>query len=73
MTRRQFQEACARNGFKPQGFLGYYDIGGGCCVCSLNAGGNRRNRLAYLLREREQWQAKEKGMDLASLNSEVRP
>lgn len=57
MTRLQFHQACQRHGFKPSGFMGYFDLGlpgRRCSVSVLNAGGaSRRARLAYLLRERD--------------------
>jgi hypothetical protein len=51
LTKRQFDAACARRGFKASGFMGYYEIGHGTSVSVLNAGDNRRARLAYLIRE----------------------
>lgn len=51
MTQKQFDDACNRRGFKPAGFMGYYDIGHGRHVSALNAGSNRRNQLAYLIQE----------------------
>ena len=27
ISKKQFDEACKRHGFKPDGFLGYYDLG----------------------------------------------
>lgn len=51
MTKKQFDDACNRRGFKPAGFMGYYDIGHGRHVSALNAGSNRRNQLAYLIQE----------------------
>ena len=50
LTKKQFQQACSRHGFKSVGFLGYYDIGGGRSVSVLNAGANRRAQLAYLIK-----------------------
>lgn len=52
MTEAQFRAACKRHGFKPQGFLGYYNLPGTSTQVSvLNAGSNRRNQLAYLISE----------------------
>lgn len=52
MSAKQFAEACERRGFKPAGFMGYYDIGNGRHVSVLNAGHNRRNQLAYLIQNK---------------------
>ena len=48
MTLREFTIACERAGFKREGFMGYYQVGGGLCVSILNAGPRRRDQLAYL-------------------------
>jgi hypothetical protein len=53
MTEKQFLSACARYGFKRQGFMGYYDVGNGLHVSVLNAGMRRRDWLSYLIRESE--------------------
>jgi len=53
ITKTQFKVACERRGFKSSGFLGYYDIGHGTSVSVLNAGDNRRARLAYLIQEHD--------------------
>lgn len=57
MTQARFDDACRRWGFTPKGFLGYYSLPCGVEVSVLNAGPNRRARLAYLIAE-EQKQAK---------------
>ena len=52
MTKREFDEACAKHEFKKQGFLGYYEIPtktGAVLVSILNRGPRRRQSLAYLL------------------------
>jgi len=61
MTKGQFLQACEKYGFKPLGFLGYYDTGEGHCVSVLNAGDRRRSRLAYLVVQRDQWLRKQAG------------
>ena len=53
MTKVQFRAACERYGFRPQGVLGYYDVGHGTSVSVFNAGDNRRARLAYLIHAAE--------------------
>ena len=54
MTKREFDSACARYGFKPCGFMGYYSLADAPVnVSILNAGKHRRAQLAYLLREYE--------------------
>jgi hypothetical protein len=53
MTRREFDAACVRYGFKPQ-CLGYYDIGNNWHVNKLNGGNRRRDQLAYLIRMSEE-------------------
>jgi hypothetical protein len=61
MSKAQFDAAAKRHGFTPEGFMGYYDLGiegQRSAVSVLNAGKNRRARLAYLLREREKQLAK---------------
>lgn len=60
MTKGQFREACKRHGFKPAGFMGYYELSGGVSASLFNAGKRRRDQLAYLIRENEKWKAKRK-------------
>jgi len=52
LTHNQWNAALSRNGIRPVGFLGYYDIGNGVSVSVLNAGqfATRRAKLAWLLR-----------------------
>ena len=54
LTKREFCRRCLKYGFKPMGFLGYFDLGlgrlGGVSV--YNAGGSYRAQLAYLIRSR---------------------
>jgi len=55
MSMAQFVAACKRRRFVPSGFLGYYRLGTtGTCVSVLNAGGWRRNQLAYLIQQHDQ-------------------
>lgn len=51
LTAAQFRAACAKQGWTFTGFLGYVDVGHGCHVSHLNAGDNRRAKLAYLQRQ----------------------
>jgi hypothetical protein len=56
LSAAQFAAQCTKLGFKPQGFLGYYDLGlpkAQVCVSVLNAGNRRRDQLAYLLAKRK--------------------
>jgi hypothetical protein len=51
MSKAQFQDACERSGFRPEGFMGYYRLpleGQHVCVSAYNAGDRRRDQLAYL-------------------------
>jgi hypothetical protein len=54
MSKREFESALKRRGFKYTGFLGYVDVGDGLHVCPRNAGTNRRAQLAYLIRKKEE-------------------
>ena len=61
MSKAQFATACKRYGFKPTGFLGYFDVGiagHNLHVCADNAGPRYRDQLAYLIQEREKWEVK---------------
>jgi hypothetical protein len=64
MTKKQFDEACARHGFEPHpswspfASMGYYKLPSGVNVSILNAGSRRRDQLAYLIRESERDQAR---------------
>ena len=52
MTKAQFRTACEKYGFKPQLFLGYYELPGtNTQVSILNAGNRRRDQLAYLIQQ----------------------
>ena len=73
MTKRQFDEACRRHGFKPEGFLGYHDLGDGLSVSVLNAGDNRRARLAYLVRESGRHQARKRAFKAQFQTSQTQP
>jgi hypothetical protein len=56
MSQSQFDAACARRGFKRQGFFGYYDLNipeQRVSVSILNAGTKRRAQLAYLIRQQD--------------------
>lgn len=62
MSQSQFDEAVSRHGFKCEGFMGYYKLPApfqNCSVSVLNAGDNRRARLAYLLKELERHEKQE--------------
>ena len=62
LTSAQFERALVRHDFKrePFSFLGYvHDNVTGYNICPLNAGGRRRDQLAYLLSERTRWNAKQ--------------
>lgn len=60
MTKKQFDDACQRYGFKPRGFLGYYEIGHNYSVSIWNAPEQtRRGQLAYLLKMRDAIERKE--------------
>ena len=62
MTKAQFDTAIQRWGFKPTGFMGYYNLpepNSHVSVSKFNAGDNRRAQLAYLIQEAERC-AKEK-------------
>jgi len=60
LTELQFRAALRRNGMQPVA-LGYVAVtskSDGCCeldVYAPNAGPRRRDQLAYLLRERDQY------------------
>jgi hypothetical protein len=65
MSKQQYLDALARNGFTSEGFMGYYDLGipnQKIAVSVINAGASRRARLAYLLRERDK-HLKELGLE----------
>lgn len=52
LTKAQFDAACARRGFTwDGGIFMYYHVGHEVYVSILNAGTNRRDQLAYLIRE----------------------
>jgi len=53
MTKKQFDAACDRYGFKTRHFMGYYEVGHGRECSVLNAGSRRRNQLAYLILQSE--------------------
>lgn len=56
MSKAAFDAACAKYGFRREGFLGYYQIGHGISVSILNVAPKRRIQLAYLIKccEREE-------------------
>ena len=60
LTKSVFRKKCSEYGFKPMGFLGYFDLGlgrlGGVSV--HNAGGSYRAQLAYLIRSRAEKERK---------------
>lgn len=52
LTKSQYKAKLEKYGFKPTGFMGYYDLPipfNDTSVCSLNGGDRYRSRLAYLL------------------------
>lgn len=58
MSKAQYADALKRHGFVAEGFMGYYRMpidGHHWCVSVLNAGlkATRRQKLAYLLREKD--------------------
>lgn len=53
ITEQRFKELCEANGFKSEGFWGYYSIGNGVSVSVLNAGERRRDQFAYLLKMKQ--------------------
>jgi hypothetical protein len=50
MTRKQFESACARRGFKRE-CLGYFRITENVCVYARNGGDKRRDQLAYMIQQ----------------------
>lgn len=61
MSKKQFEEALERNGFKREGFMGYVNLGiegQHVAVSHHNAGENRRAKLAYLLKKRAEFEKK---------------
>jgi len=57
LTDKQFRESVERNGMKFAPF-GYVEIDGGkLAVNRMNGGWTRRQQLAYLLRERDKYEA----------------
>lgn len=54
LTEKQFKAACKRHGFKPIRVLGYYDLGG-IHVSIYNAGPTIREKLSYLIKEKEKY------------------
>lgn len=58
LTKKQYSEALARNGIKPDA-MGYYSVTASAMVYAANGGNTRRARLAYLLREQRRIVARE--------------
>ena len=58
MTKRQFRTALNRRGFGSFEFFGYVRCPSGVHVCRFNAGDNRREQLAYLIKQNAKWEAK---------------
>lgn len=53
-SKAQFDAAAEKYGFKPTGFMGYYNLPepfSNTSVCKFNGGDRRRSQLAYLLAE----------------------
>ncbi len=61
MTKKQFDEACEKHGFKREGFLGYYKVTDTLSASILNAGPRRRDQLAYLINARDKQNRKKEG------------
>jgi len=62
MTKKQFMQALERHGMKFEGFLGYVNLGvpGKHVAVSVhNAGPKLRDKLAYLLQQRERVEAED--------------
>ena len=61
LTKKEFRKKCSGYGFKPMGFLGYFDLGlgrlGGVSVHNA-VGGSYRAQLAYLIRSRVEGERK---------------
>ena len=59
-TKREFRKKCSEYGFKPMGFLGYFDLGLGRLggVSIYNAGSSHRAQLAYLIRSKAEGERK---------------
>jgi hypothetical protein len=52
MTKAQFLAACKKQGFKPEGFMGYFALPTGLRVSVLNTNTERRRTwLAFLIKE----------------------
>jgi hypothetical protein len=63
LTQKQFNDRCKEYGFTTVGFMGYYNLGipGQHIEVSVyNAGSSRRSQLAYLIQQRDKYQAKKK-------------
>lgn len=61
MTKKQFEEACKRHGFKKNLFLiGYWQIHDGthCSVYAPNGGDTYRQKLAYLIKQHDRQEVK---------------
>jgi len=59
LSNRQFRAALKRHGMTEGGVMGYVDLGipgQWVSVSKWNAGTNRRDQLAYLLRARERYE-----------------
>ena len=59
LTKREFRKKCSEYGFKPMGFLGYFDIGlgrlGGVSVHD-SLTGSYRSQLAYLISKKAEYE-----------------
>lgn len=65
LSHKEFMAALGRLGMRPE-MMGYVDVGvpgHSLCVCRFNAGGRRRDQLAYLLAERDRY-CKREGIQL---------
>lgn len=67
MSQRQFAEALKRHGMRRVGIMGYVEMDGGKLAVSMyNANTlNRRKILAYLLKEKEKYEAEKESLKAA--------
>jgi hypothetical protein len=74
LSSAQFWAACNREGFKPQGFMGYFSLPGtAACVSICNAGRRRRDQLNYLRRELQAMLRKDAADEAAALAMRYHP
>ena len=63
ISRAQYLDALRRNDLSEYGFLSYVTMPNGLKVSALNGGDSRRAQLAYILRAKDQYPAKENPHD----------